>query len=157
MHGDKFPEDVIVARFEARRLAAVLHVLRFEADGRPGENPVALADSGGPAEHDVRHHFTVIAEFHPLLDHRIGTDGDTARKLSSRVDDGCGVSFHEPGRSETANTTTASATSFPSTSARPAILPKLPLERRLSTSISMRNWSPGTTGRRNFALSMPVK
>ena len=38
--------------------------------------------------------------------------------------------------------------------ALPSMRPALP--RHTSTSTSMRNWSPGLTGRRNLARSMPV-
>src|SRR5262249_41338591 len=49
----------------------------------------------------------------------------------------------------------ASAASCPLTSALPASLQKSP--RQESTSISMRSWSPGTTGRRNRAPSTATK
>ena len=57
-------------------------------------------------------------------------------------------------RSASLHITSASATTTPSTVALPYIFATLAL--RLTIFISMRSWSPGSTGRRNFAFSIPA-
>ena len=137
MDADKFSQNVAVADFQKRPLTLVLDVLGVLADRGVGKNPVAASEFRRPFQHHVRHDLAVLAEFHVFPNHGKRADGDARSKLGLGMTNSCGVGFHEPGLSTIANRTIASATSLPSTVARPCILPKL--LRRLRSSIS--TWS----------------
>src|SRR5579875_2413714 len=137
MDSHKFSERVVIADLEIGPFSLVLGVLRVLADRGVREDPVSLAELCRPVKDHVRHHFTVLAEFNVLFNHAVRANRDVACKPGFGMNDRSGVGFHEPGLSTIAKRTTASATSFPSTVARPCILPKL--LRRFSNCIS--TWS----------------
>src|SRR5204862_6624902 len=96
------------------------------------------------------------ADGDPRPHDRAGADADVDAELCARVDHRGRVDLHAHGRrSTTVASSSASATSWPSTNASPRIF----IVRRFADSSVSWNlsWSPGTTGRRNFAPSMPTK
>src|SRR3954471_18204339 len=156
MDGDALANHIVVADFEARLLAFELQVLWFQPQRRKWEDSVVRADSGGPLEHDMREQFAVLAHFDICANDAKRTNRATFGNVSGGIDDGGGVdSRAHAGRFTNWQVTMASHASLPSTRTLPCILTAL--LRHTITSTSMRSWSPGVTGLRNFARSMPVK
>src|SRR5215813_5432561 len=161
-----FPERVPVAAHQFRALAAKRHVLRINASHAERMECVVASELRRPADHRVRMHHASVAQLYVFADHRVRTHFHAHAQprvcshyrlrvnlQHSHFDGASG--FGVCTRSIILHISVASAANCPFTSALPASLQKSP--RHESTSISIRNWSPGTTGRRNRAPSTATK
>src|SRR5262245_65037774 len=146
-----------VADVEIRSLARILEVLGRRAEHRAVVQPAALADPGPPGDERMASDSSAIADRDVGPDHGAGTDLDAIAEMRGGVHERRGVNAraHAGRRSTTIARSSASATSCPSTVASPFILAVAP---RNLTSVRWKwIWSPGVTGRRNRAPSMPMK
>ncbi len=134
----------------SRRLAFL--VLRVRADRRELEDAVLLADARLALDHDVRADARAAADRHARPDHRVRADLDAFGEHRVRRHDGGGV---DDGRHPGITIISALATSLPSTVA--TVLNFQIVRMRRSSFALSTTWSPGTTGRRKRALSMPAK
>ena len=141
------------------RLATILQVLRRHPHGAEGiqHGPLAhlrvavhhhVADEPhASTQFHVRPHGAPGADLHPLM--QAGAFGNNGGGVD-HCGYGCGAC-----RSMIMAEKVASATDVPFTVPVPWNRHTLPRLRSLTTW--SRSWSPGTTGRRNFALSMVMK
>ena len=150
-------EDVPVADHERRRLALVLEVLRRPAERGQLEDPVVLADRRGALDHGMRADGRTRSDRDVGADDRVGADVGGRVDGSGRVHDGGRVDRHQaaPGRLTRLDMATVSAQRTPSTRASPLIFTRPIFTFRISM-VAM-SWSPGKTGRRKRALSMPER
>ncbi len=145
-------KHIAVTDFQPRRLALVLLVLGRIADRGELEDPVVGADRGGAVDDDMGPDHGA----RPDLD--IGTDDGERSNLDVRSQprlgrhDGVGVD-HLPVSGATI--ISAWATSLSPTKAA-VEKRQIPLKARSSRAVRM-SWSPGSTGLRKRALSMPTK
>src|SRR5437899_8873174 len=158
MNGDKFADAVAGADARFGALALIFQVLRSYADGCVRIENILLADPGGSFGVDVGHQSGARADLNFLTDDAIRADVSGRGDARFGMDDGGGVDGHSllaaalPAPrmmmtrghdvcasflSASLHITSASATSRPSTVARPAIFATLAL--RLMTVISIRN------------------
>ena len=153
IEGAEFAYRVVVADLQARRLAGVFLVLRDCAHRTELEDAICLADAGVPLDDDMRPDHRPGADLHMLAYDGIRAHLDIAGKPGVRMDDRSGVMRH--GTAFTVHISSASAASWPSTS---AVALNLNSPRMLRTSVAlMINWSPGPTGCLNRAPSIPAK
>src|SRR6185369_9243090 len=147
-----FAERVAVADLQARRLASILQVLRRRADRGELEDAVLATDRGRSFDNGVRADPGAGADGHAGADHCVRTDLDVRRELRVRRDERGGMNAaHCPG----ATIISALVASWPSTS---ATVENFQMPRSERSSVAFRiSWSPGSTGRRKRALSMPTK
>src|SRR5665213_484602 len=176
--GDVFADGDVVADLQARRLTCVLQVLRRDAEAGEGEDAVATSERRVAVENDMRDKLAVFAEHDVCADGAEGTDpaarrndracghnrgrmnahGFTASEITAFISSTVGgrtSAFTFRTRGTSWQVMVASATILPSTVHSPRILTAR--ERQLTTVTSIRSWSPGRTGRRKRASSMPVK
>src|SRR5215213_3490082 len=155
VHGHAFADHAISADLKRRGFALVLEILRDMADVGEGKNPRPWADRRPPGQSHMAHEVTTLAQRDLGTDGAEGTDFHTRADLRAIIDDGGRMnhSFHYSSTSMAL--TSASQTSVPSTFASPLYHHML---RRL---FSLRMWnstlSPGSTGLRNFTLSIVIK
>src|SRR5215472_4304720 len=167
--GDVFANNVAVADFQPRGLAAVGDVLRIAADYGKGKNLVVGAEARRSTQNNVGDQPAVLAQLDARTDDGIGTNfarrGNFCRwihhgrrmDIHGRSYDSCApaeVSGFVTRRSSRRQLMTASQATLSPKYALPNMRPALP--RQTSTSTSMRSWSPGITGLRNLARSIPV-
>ena len=153
--GDELPEGVAVADLEEGLLAGVLQILGSGADGTMALEAVSRPDGGPPGDPTVGTDETVAADDDVTVDDDVRFDHHAVSELGPRIDD-CGwVNLRCHHCSIIADIMSASHATSPSTVAIPWILAKVRLTDL--TSMSKTIWSPGTTGRRNRQLSIPVK
>ena len=126
-------DDVAVPDLQARRLAAVLLVLRCAAQGGERMDPVAFADPGRPFDDDVRADPRPRADDDPGADHAERPHLDVGLELGATVHDGARVD-HLPS-SRKAPIKSAVATIFSPTFPRPVTF-QMPRVARMR-SISM--------------------
>src|SRR5262249_51543112 len=113
---------------------------------------VLAADAGRPFEHGVRPDPGAGADRHAGPDYGVGADLDVRRELRVGRDDGSRAdAAHCPG----ATIISALGASWPATW---ATVENFQMPRSERSSVAFRiSWSPGSTGRRKRALSMPTK
>src|SRR5690606_34389003 len=116
IHGDELADRVAVADHQLAALAAELLVLRFAADRGEREDPVLAADAGRPLDHHVGADRGAVADLDVATAHGVRPDAVVGAGGCGRVDDG-GCVDHPAGTS--AHRMSASATTLPSTTARP--------------------------------------
>ena len=150
--GDKLPDDGPPSDPDVGFLPLELDRLGRGPDGGELEDPAVLPDGRVGIDGHMGADDRAGPDDDLFTDDGIGADGDAGIDLRFGVDDGCGM-YHDCSPMEAS--TSASATRFPSTVATPESFAALP--RDLIMSISSISWSPGTTGWRNLALSMPMK
>ena len=147
-------------------LAGVLEVLRGDAEAGEGVDAIAAAHGEVAVEHDVGDEFAVFAEDDVGADGAEGADGAAGGDLRASATIAVGwmltrlvstlvLRASSAARGTSWHMMVASQTSLPSTVMMPCILTAR--VRQLRTVTSMRSWSPGVTGRRKRASSMPVK
>ena len=141
--------------------------LRLAADDRERMHDVVLADHRVTGDDDVPEQARALVDANARSDEAVRTDLDVVRELGARIDDGGRVDAMaltrarvrlltaQPPRSTTLASSSPCAQSVPSTLASPFSFHTL--VRWCTTVTSRSRRSPGTTGRRNFALSMPRK
>ena len=150
--GAELAEHVPVADLQARRLALVLLVLRRVADRGELEHLAVPTDRGRPVDHRVRPHPGALADLDAVADDRVGPD------LDALCNAGLGGNYRarvDHDLTSGATIIVADATSLPSTS---AIVENFQMPRIARSSVAFRtSWSPGSTGLRKRAPSMPTK
>src|SRR5580658_5573585 len=179
-NGYAFANRILFADYRLSWLALIFQVLRRHADRRERINHVPRSHSGAPVEHNMRDEPALLAQHHVRADGAEGPHFARLRNYGARGNYRACVYAHSApapapassadagesaglspcalcsrSRVTTAQVSVASHASLPSTRARPAMRPAR--DRIASTSTSMRNWSPGVTGLRNLAFSIPVK
>ena len=171
---DVFANDVVVADFQPRRLAAIGDVLRIHAQRGEGIDLVVAAEAAGPTQHDVA---TPVRSFPPTplphaprstarccrtrefwrKDRRLPSDGSHADVMTLRP--AAGSASAAPALSA-ARRSAGGRSRPPRRRAcrrhKPCLAAGPAVPRKASTSTSIRSWSPGVTGRRKRARSMPV-
>src|SRR3990172_12801201 len=152
VNGDELAEGVVVADLERRDLPLELEVLGLEPYRGEREDPVALADGGIAGDDGMGLDHGVAADGNVLPHDAVRTDANSLGEPRAFVDHRGRVAV-DGDRLHVGSTpvrvSSASAASWPSTSALPASLRKLALA--FSSVTVTRSWSPGTTGRRNLA------
>ena len=118
VHGHVFPNNVVAADFQARRLAVVFLVLGLVADGGKGKYPGVGTDGGAAADHDMGDQLDAVAEFDLGAYCGIRADGNVLADFGVFVDDGGLVNIGHFGSTIMAEKT-ASATRLSSTRASP--------------------------------------
>ena len=137
---------------ELGRLAGVLAVLRRVADRRELEHLVVAAERGRAIDDGVRADPGSGTDPHARADDGEGSDRDVVGNLGIRRDDRARI---DQGLTSGATIIVAEQTSPPSTSAT-VVNFQMPRIARSNVAFSA-SWSPGTTGRRKRAPSMPTK
>src|SRR5215469_1364085 len=145
-------EHVAVADLEPRRLAPVFLVLWRLPEGSELQDVIVGAERGGTVDHDVRPDDAARSDADPGTDDGEGTYADIARELRLGGDDRARI---DHGAAPGASIMSACATSCPSTSAT-VEKRQMPFSERCSCEVRI-SWSPGETGLRKRALSMPTK
>ena len=154
IHGHAFANEAFLANDQPHRLAAVLQILRRMSDRGEGEDPRARADHGVAGDTHMRDEAHAVANRRLRPDMAEWPDVNVHAKPSAVLDDGARMDVRRHSRTSIADTS-ASQTSAPSTLASPRNHHML---RRLAVRVMWnRTWSPGTTGLRNFALSMVIR
>src|SRR5688572_8675688 len=148
----ELPEHVAVADLEPRRLTGVLAVLRGVADRGELEYARVAAERGRPLDDGMRPHLAARADADPGADDRERADLDARVDFGARIHDRPRV---DQGLTSGATIIVADAATVPSTSATVSNF-QIPRIARSSVAFSTRR-SPGSTGLRNRALSMPTK
>jgi hypothetical protein len=150
VHGDVLADLIVGPDHQLRVLAAVLEVLRPVPQAHEREDPAAVADPGTARDHHVRLQPDAGPEQDLRPDHAVGADHDVAGQLRPGIHDSGRMNVrHAPQRSMILALITASAARRSSTVAAPVNFHTPSFCCCLSTL--MRNWSPGTTGRRKRA------
>ena len=148
-----FADHGVFPHREPRRAALVLQILRLAAHA--GERP----DFAPRPQRRVAVHAHVRAQGHAVAQPRVRpheaerTDRHVLAQLRAGLDHRQRMDRDAHAYLPPPNIISASHASSPSTSARPDTF-AMP-NRSFRNLISIRNWSPGTTIRRNFALSTP--
>ena len=154
IHGHVLADQAVLADHEPDRLAAVFQILRLVADGGEGKNARARADRRVAGEADVRDEPDPVAERHLRPDMAERSDLDAGAERRAILDDGARVDRGAHSRTSIAETS-ASQTRAPSTLASPR---NHHMFRFLAIRVMWNlTWSPGTTGLRNFALSIVIR
>ncbi len=86
-------EDVPLADFQKRRLAAVLEVLRLEADGGVGEELVARANLARAVNRRVMTDAAAVAELDLRGDDGVGTNLHAGTEPRLEIDEGRGMNL----------------------------------------------------------------
>ncbi len=154
IHRHAFADQTILADDQPHGLAAILQILRRMSDRGEREDPRARADRSLAGETDMRDEAHPVAQRDLGPDMAKGPDVDIGAEPSPVFDDGARMDVQRHSRTSIADTS-ASHTSAPSTLASPRNHHML---RRLAVRVMWsRTWSPGTTGLRNFALSIVIR
>src|SRR5690606_29903934 len=146
--GDELAEHVAVADHQLGALAGELLVLRLAADGAVADEAVAAADPGRAGEAAVRADLAAVADLDLRADHGEGADAHALAQAGGGIDDRGGVDLglvvHCLVHSRVpAHSTSAQATTSPSTLASPEYTAMLRITR-LTETCSPRT-SPGAT------------
>src|SRR5262245_9106166 len=149
VHRDIFSEYVVITHHQLGIFPMVLEVLRRKPDGAIRKKLAVVADPRAPLNHYMRAYPAALSHSHMIADNGVGPHRHSFSKLRLRADHGSGMHFHHSLRSTIEDRISASATSLSPTKASPLNLPCR--DRIRSTSTTMRNCSPGTTGWRNLA------
>ena len=154
IHRHAFANEAVLADDQTGRFAAILEILRLVSDRREREDAGARADRRLARETDMRHQPHAVAQRGLRSDVTERPDRDIRPEPRAIFDDCRGMDASAHSRTSIADTS-ASQTSAPSTFASPRNHHML---RRLAVRV-MKNftWSPGTTGLRNFALSIVIR
>src|SRR5229473_5405284 len=164
MQGRKLADLVVIANHQLGVLTRIFQVLRHGSYRSEVEHPISLAERGPPVDHRVSANPAFCADSNLGTDNRVGADLDRLVELRLGVYDRGGMDFthrnrtpriDRKSRSAMVARNSASATFTRSTEAVPLCFQIAPLCRSTSTSSCRR--SPGTTGRRNFALSIAIR
>src|SRR5439155_8717426 len=146
------------ADFEERGLGArVLEILRRAPQHGAVMDAAAVPDPGPAGQQRVAADRDAVADANVRADHGPRSDVDAGSDLCALVHERRGMDHRAHGarRSTTVASSSASATSWLPTYASPRIFEVAPLSLRSVSS--KRSWSPGVTGRRKRAPSMPMK
>src|SRR5438552_1225116 len=136
--------------------AGVLEVLRRSADHGAVVDAAAAPHARPPRDERVAADARPLADPHVRTHDRAGLDHHPRAQLGRGVHERRGMDRDSHGRLGTiVASSSASATSWSSTNACPRIFDVPALI--LSSVSRKRSWSPGTTGRRKRAPSMPMK
>src|SRR5215207_7460846 len=161
IEGHAFPDGAVRSDEEHRRLAGIFQVLRLVPDRGEGEDLGARPDRGVTGQHDVAHELRAGPELDICADDAERPDPHALAELCARLDDGGRVDerlLEAAGLVHSVTSmapTSASATITPATFASP--LNHHMLRRLLIFLMWYSMTSPGTTGLRNFALSIVMK
>lgn len=153
MDGDMLTQQAAWADLASCGFALVFEVLRRQAHRGIGRDLHTLMEDGVAINGDMADEGDPLAQFDIGTDGAEGPDRHAGCDARAGGNDGRGVDLVHRSRIMAAKV--ASATTRPSTVASP--LNFHTLMRRCTFVTLMRSWSPGTTGRRNFALSIDMK
>src|SRR5579859_1144738 len=168
--GRVFANHIVAAHFQPRLFSFVAQVLGFAADGAEREEPVVPADLRRAVNHHMRNQLALLSQFHVRAQDAVWPHRAGGMHVCLGINDCCGMdhSVVSAGGPEAARPrfidtscalTVPSQTSLPFTNALPSMrtaIREAP-SFQLSITTSIRSWSPGTTGRRKRAFSIPVK
>jgi hypothetical protein len=155
IHRHAFADHAVGADLERRSLALVFQILRDVPDGSEGKDARPRPDGGAARHSHMADELATFAQFDLGAYHTERADPHAGADLRPILDDGGRMNhgFHQSVTSMAL--TSASQTRVPSTFASPLYHHML---RRL---FSLRMWnstrSPGSTGLRNFTLSIVMK
>src|SRR5579884_746782 len=166
---DVLANHIVVANLDSGLFAFVRQVLRLNTNGAKREKPVVGTNFRLAMDHHMRHQLAVFAKFHARIHNAIRPNGTGLWDNSSGIND-CGGMDHSLASAVESEVdcprlmgtscalTIPSQTSLPFTNAFPPMRTAMreATALQLSVSTSIRSWSPGTTGRRNLAFSIPV-
>src|ERR1700722_650730 len=163
---DVLTKNIAVAHKQLSPLTAIAIILRITADRRKRIEHIVAAVLRWPADGGVWVKQATLAELHLVGHNRISPHLYSGSQLRAGRHDCLRMNFrpaHFAGssalvpnsRSTILHMSVASAANCPFTVALPSSLQKSP--RQEITLTSSRNWSPGTTGRRNRAPSTATK
>src|SRR4029079_2651939 len=162
VHGGELAEHVAIADLEARRLALVLEVLRRIADRGELEDLVGRADGGRSVDDRVRPDPGAGADAYTVADHRERTHRDIRREFGTGRNDCAGIDTAHVACAfgEVLLVSGATIISADVTSSSPtyATVENFQMPRIWRSRCAVRiSWSPGATGLRKRALSIPTK
>src|SRR5262249_16019644 len=149
---DALADIAVGADHKPRRPAAILHRLRRRPQRSERRNDGARADRRMAGDVHVRQEPAAFADGHIPADDAVGTDLGVGGDGGALVDQRGRMDFRHGQRSVIIAPTSASATSWPATLASPRNHHMF--RRRATLVMWYSTTSPGTTGRRNLALSM---
>jgi hypothetical protein len=150
-----FADGAVAADLQAAGLAMIFPVLRDQADAGERKNLASGSDGCAPADHHMAVQPHALPQLNAVADDAVGTDRDALGQFCAPVDDRRRMHVHQCQASTIIAVTSASATFAPSTRASQANRQMFARRRTLRTWYS--TVSPGTTGLRNFPLSMVMK
>ena len=78
VNGAVFPENVVIANFQVRRIARVFEILRLSSHGGEGEELIAASEFRMTFEHHMRVEDTIIAKLDICADDTERADADIA-------------------------------------------------------------------------------
>ena len=89
-----FADGVVVADHGLGRLAAILQILRRNADGAKGMKGIARADAGAAVQNNMGDEAAILAQHHFGSDRAKGTDRAGGGNYGSRRNDRAGMNAH---------------------------------------------------------------
>src|SRR6185437_4533079 len=149
--GAALAKHIAITNLQTRGLALVLLVLRGIPDGGELEYVIVRANDGRPVDHRMRSDHRPGPDLDIRADDREGTNSDVGSELGLRRYDRFRID-HLPVSGATI--ISACATSVSPTRARVSNF-QIPRNARCTVALRI-NWSPGITGLRKRALSMPT-
>ena len=152
--GDELTNHRVGPHLDPGLFAFVGNVLRIAAQNRSHPDPDSLGQLHVSLERDPGTEAAAVPHFDIRPHQHPWSDFDPRANSGGAVDQSSGMNASGH-LSTTPAIISASAATLPSTYATPFMRQVLP--RNWSISTSIRNWSPGTTGRRNFTLSSDMK
>ena len=158
IHGDVFAHDGVGADHQPALLAAVLEVLRRQADAGKRKQLGPRSDLSAPVDDDMAFQRDAFGKRDIGADDTIGSDTDVVGKCCRRVDDRGRVDM---GHSLPSHASTSMALISASATLPPATIASTRNFQMVPRLLIFATWystvSPGTTGLRNLALSMVMK
>src|ERR1035438_6820110 len=150
VEGAALADHIAVAHLQARGSTLELQILGSHAQGGVGIDVIVLTEFGVGADHHVATQLGAGSDHGVALNEAEGAHDDAVIQPGLRTHDAARMDLntHFPSPS-------ARSISMDMNSASPRILQMRPLN--WITFTSMTNWSPGSTGFRNFTASMPMK
>jgi hypothetical protein len=155
VRGRELSKHVAVPHVQPRPFAVILQILRLEPQNRVGEDAVAFAQGKRPLELGMRANGGPRPDDDPAAHDGVRSDGNSIGQLRLRRDDRGRMDRRGHGRSTSAERSSVSAQSAPSTLAVARHLQTFVFNETISASRT--SWSPGTTGLRNLQRSTAVR
>src|SRR5690606_12551924 len=151
--GHPFPDHVVIADHQTRRLTLVFEIRRILTYRRKLVDAVVSTYTSRPLDDYVGCNHRTLADLDVRADDRPGSDLNVVGQPCGRIDDGARV--YQAHIFCSAQMISAEHTGLPSTLARQSNfqMPRLALIKDASST----SWSPGTTGWRKRSLSEPTK
>ena len=154
--GDVLAEHVAVADLQPRRLASVFFVLRRIADRGELEHAVACTEPGPTRDHGMRSDDAAWPKLHIGPDHREGTDLHIGRELRALRHHRAWIDAHGAALPVSGATMSEAEATSASPTRATALNFQMPRICRCRVAVRI-SWSPGSTGRRKRASSIPTK